>query len=242
MILTRLLQITMLTLAAFGTLLLGMSVEDTLLPLAMVTVAVVSFLLNDMLGVIRLGRVVANMAAIAAAAIAARGFDPYDPATQLMSIANMLVYLQFVILFQEKTVRVYWQLTMLSLLQVVVAGAINQRVEFGLLLVLYLFVMLLSLSLQFIYREALEHAGRAQKAQETSARAQPIQFVASVGQEPISELLGWRLTRRVVAMTAWTLAFTVIFFITAPRSPGGKTVPDARHPYPVFLPRSHLAR
>ena len=54
-----------------------------------------------------------------------------------MAIANLLIYLQIVLFYQQKNPRLYWQLTVLSLLQVVVSAALNVGFEFGLVLILY---------------------------------------------------------------------------------------------------------
>ena len=59
-----------------------------------------------------------------------------------------------VLLFQQKSVRVYWQLLVLSVLQVVVGAALNLSVLFGVLLVAYLFVALATISLLFIVSES----------------------------------------------------------------------------------------
>ena len=65
----------------------------------------------------------------------------------------MLIYVQMVLLFQEKNRRVYGQLAMFSLLQVVVAALLNSGLEYGVLLSMYMVIALLGFVLFFVYRE-----------------------------------------------------------------------------------------
>ena len=70
-----------------------------------------------------------------------------------MAIASMLCYLQIVLLFQEKNARIYWQLIVLSMLEVVVGSALDLGPQFGLLLALYAVIALATLILLCVYRE-----------------------------------------------------------------------------------------
>ena len=63
----------------------------------------------------------------------------------MLALADLLVYLQVILLFQEKDQRVYWWLAVMSLLQVVVAARFSQAVWFGVLLVVYMMVGLCAL-------------------------------------------------------------------------------------------------
>ena len=73
--------------------------------------------------------------------------------SQFISVANLLIHLQIILLFQKKAPRIYWQLITLSLLQVVVAAALNLFVMFGPLLVLYTCFAISALLLFFVYRQ-----------------------------------------------------------------------------------------
>src|SRR5262249_34930911 len=72
---------------------------------------------------------------------------------KLMAIGSMLCLLQTVLFFQEKTARIYWHLIVLSVLEVVVAAALDLGPSFVPLLVLYLAVGLGTLVLLCAYRE-----------------------------------------------------------------------------------------
>jgi hypothetical protein len=155
MTIQRWLQINIAALTVLGTLLLGMGQKNPMLPALSLFAAVTSIYFTDALGWFRLHRVVANLAALGALFISMREFDVFggNSASQLRAIANLLVYLQFVLLYQEKNQRVYWQLAVLSLLQVVVAAALDLPVGLGLLLLVYMFTALSAMSLLFVYSQ-----------------------------------------------------------------------------------------
>jgi transglutaminase-like putative cysteine protease len=150
----RLLQITFATMVSMGTMLLGMGQRSLTLPLVAIVSAVASIYLTDMHGWIRLNRPVANLAALLAVVFSVSNFFHVTSEDQLLAVANLLLYLQIVLLFQKKTGRMYWQLLVLNVLQVVVGAALDLDMLFGLLLVVYLFVALAAMGLLFIQREA----------------------------------------------------------------------------------------
>jgi protein-glutamine gamma-glutamyltransferase len=150
----RLLQITFATLVSLGTMLLGMGQRSLTLPLVAILAAAASIYVTDLRGWIRLNRPVANLAALLAVVFSVSNFFYVSSEDQLLAVANLLVYLQVVLMFQKKTGRMYWQLLVLNVLQVVVGAALDLDMLFGLLLVVYLFVTLAAMSLLFIHREA----------------------------------------------------------------------------------------
>ena len=153
MYLNRLLAINMATLAALGTLLLGMAQENMLLPLVMLLAAALSVWLNDITGRFRLGRRLANVGiAVALYVSIVRIFGP-GRADLAIYFANLLAYVQIILLFVEKDTRVWWHLALLSLIQVCVAAAYSREMVFGGLLVVYLFLGLSTMVLIFLQHE-----------------------------------------------------------------------------------------
>ena len=150
----RLLQLSTATMAALGALLLRMGGNDVALAYLAAFAAVTSVLFTDWLQWFRLHRFVSNAAALVAVSTASLQFIA-PSANELMAIANLLIYLQIILLYQTKNQRVYWHLCVLSLLQVVVAAALNLQVEFGVLLVAYVFIGLATMTLLFLRNETL---------------------------------------------------------------------------------------
>src|SRR5258708_38618741 len=149
----RLLQISMAALTALGTLLLGMGERDLTLPVLAVIVAASSVYLTDVKAWLRLNTMGANAAGPVALAVTWHDWEGYESDSQLLAMTNLLIYLQFVLLYRHKNIRNYWLLALLSLMQVAVASALNLNIVFGFLLTAYLFVGLITLSLFYLYRE-----------------------------------------------------------------------------------------
>ncbi len=227
-------------LTALGAVLLGtgqMGSHSVLLALLAVFAAITSVVFTDVLAWFRLNRTLANLAAIAAVGFSLTDFFGNDAEYQLLAVANLLIYLQVVLLYQEKSERIYWQLMILSLLQVVVSAALNLGFQFGVLIVAYMFLSFSAMGLFFLYRESLRFVKRQpdfgpaaparQGAKGKSRRrrdrrrwplrptARPLAFRLKTDSAEIFSLR--RFFRQVLAMGLTTLMFTVLFFFALPR-------------------------
>ncbi|MCX7428123.1 MAG: DUF3488 and transglutaminase-like domain-containing protein [Planctomycetia bacterium] len=221
----RLLQISTATLASLGTLLLGMGQRDERLPILVLLAAIASVWLTDVTGWFRLNRIVASVVAVVASLVAFHEAVPLDSVVSVLAIAQLLVYLQIVLLFQHKETRTYWQLLVLSLLQVVVAAVFNQGAAFGLLMVVYLFVALATMTLLFLYREAEHYRAQAEPARHdvptgrrwSLAAQQPV-FTGDARAKRLQRPTAGRdLFGRVAKMGLGTLALTAVAFFILPR-------------------------
>ncbi|MGB6042253.1 MAG: DUF3488 and transglutaminase-like domain-containing protein, partial [Pirellulales bacterium] len=220
----RTLQIAFAVMASLGTMLLGMGSDNVVLPIVAVFVAVTSVYFTDIVGWIRLNRTFASFAALLAVAIALTDFFQLQGERQLLAIAYLLIYLQIVVMYQQKDTRIYWQLFMLSLLQVVVAAALNFSAIFGLLLALYLVIALFVLSLFFLYRDAGElravnsfGASTNGSGQRDSGR-RGVRTTKPLAQSWHEDLLNRRLVWRSIAESIVTVGLTLVFFLLLPRS------------------------
>jgi transglutaminase-like putative cysteine protease len=158
---------------------------------------------------------------MAAVGISVIDFYQLGRERQLLAIAYLLIYLQIVLMYQQKDVRVYWQLFMLSLLQVVVASALNFGVLFGVLLVGYMFAALFALTVFFFYRETSRLAGT-----EPNPLAVPVPrhggaLESNPGPrahvQPPIEFLRRRIAWRTLGEGSATLVFTLLCFFLLPR-------------------------
>ncbi|HIA20368.1 MAG TPA: DUF3488 domain-containing protein, partial [Planctomycetaceae bacterium] len=152
----RSLQICTATVAIIGSILLGIGERAPHLPMMMMMAALVSVVFTDILGWIRLPKLIANFVMLGIAGLALSDFLNSSSQLQLYAVANLLVYVQIVILFQVKTPRLYGHLAVFSLLQVVVASLLNVGVVFGALLFVYMMLAFLTLALYCIYRQVYE--------------------------------------------------------------------------------------
>lgn len=234
----RLLQISVALLAALGSLFLAFGQgSNSALPVLATIAAFMSVYLTDIKGWITLNRNLANFAALIAVVFSF--FDFWgDGENKLVAIAKLLIYLQVVLLFQPKTTRVYWHLAVLSLLQVVVAAALDFGVAFGLMLIPYMFTALTTLCLFFVYRETLRvdpelkaahdavenrplFSFLAKKPAETNDSTEvSTPAIALSGQLPgnlASVFTSSKMFVQVLKMSFFTLCATVILFYCFPR-------------------------
>jgi transglutaminase-like putative cysteine protease len=156
---------------SLGALLLGMVQMNLWLPLLAAVAAVSSLYLTDHLGWLRLPRQLANLIAVAAVAVAIVDLQVRETEFKLIAIANLLIYLQCVQLFQEKQPRTYWQLVALSFLQVVVASALNLSMEYAFILAVYCLAGISTLLLVFVHQESLPFCAPALAS--TGPRGEP---------------------------------------------------------------------
>jgi hypothetical protein len=230
--LERLLQISIAVLVSLSTLLLGMGERNLTLPVVAVIVSVSSLYLTDFKGWLQLNTTVTNIAGLVALAATWHDWDYYAGESQLLSMANLLIYLQFVLLYRRKDVRNYWLLILLSLLQVAVASALNMSIFFGLLLLIYMFIGLITLALFSIYREHFYsqelwkpwRANEAAEAERAAAdrRRWPLAAHAAVfaGLPPDVEAdagLTWGWVRQIMKLGVLTLILSSMMFFGLPR-------------------------
>ena len=132
-----LLQIGCATLVVLGTLLLGMGQQDFGFPLLAAVLGYSSVVLVDGKRLFRLQHYSSGALGIGACVWLIAQIIRDAQQSQLLNVANALIFLQLILLYQRKSTRIYWQLITLSLLQVVVAAALNLGFVFGLMLCVY---------------------------------------------------------------------------------------------------------
>ncbi len=217
-----LLQIAMATMTALGTLMLGMGERDLTLPVLAMIVSASSVYVTDVSGYLRLNARVANIAGSTAVVVFVWDFlQRYSGDTQLLAVANLLIYLQFILLYQRKTVTIYWLLALLSLLQAAVATVLNFEILFGFLLLAYFVCGVLTLGLFFLFRETTRYAPA-----ELRSFGDPLAAPAAVNSakspvssrsEQVSDPLSWVFVRQMSFAATVALLFAIAFFFIVPR-------------------------
>jgi len=226
--LQRLLQILMATMAALGTLMLGMGQRDPTLPLVVSLVAFASVWCTDITGWFRISRRVGNLLALLVVAVLSRQLLQFRSEAGILGIADLLVYLQIILLLQHKDTRVYWELATLSLLQVVIAAAFYQGFSFGLVLLIYMPVGFSSLTLIQLDREASRYGdGVLPRPAAIPGRRWPLAGQTAVFTSAalsrgttVASGLTPELLRRLARLVLGTLAVTMLLFLTVPRLGG----------------------
>ncbi|MEI8372096.1 MAG: DUF3488 and transglutaminase-like domain-containing protein [Planctomycetota bacterium] len=160
--LKHLLSVVIAVLTALGAMLFAMGSQSPWLAMVLWMVAVVSLVVTDFLGVVRVPRNLGSLLMWGVLAIFLPHFllqSNWD--SRLQSVASILICLQMTLLFQEKDSRVHGWLAVMSLLQVVVAARYSQGVVFGGLLITYMIVGIFALSLLVLYSQWGHHRGRS---------------------------------------------------------------------------------
>ena len=146
-----LLSLNVALLVSLATLLLSMGQQSPGKPLVVAAAALASVLLTDWSGGVRVNRTVAAVLAVAVVIFYFPSLISYQGEARILALADLLIYMQLIMLFQKKEFRVYGELIGLALLQVVVAAAFTQGFGFGLLLIVWMLVGLSALALLFLY-------------------------------------------------------------------------------------------
>ncbi len=183
--LKHLLSIVTAALTAMGAILYAMGGQDADLAVGLWMAAILSLVVTDFLGVLRLPRGVGSVLMWCALGFVVLRFLVqavreggmllgHSPDRHLQSVANVLMFLQCVLLFQEKDARAYGWLTVMSLLQVVVAARYSRGAAFGSLLIAYTIVGMFALVLLTLY-------GQRMRAHPASRRRQASQAFRGAG-------------------------------------------------------------
>ncbi len=136
----HLLRLMIAALILLATMLLGIGERSATLTLVSLAALAVSAYVADSRNIVRLKQPMANSAALGVMVVSAINAYGRDRHGQLLAVADLQSYLQYVLLFQPKTTRIYWQLALLSLGQVAIASTLVPGPLFGVLLLAYLIV------------------------------------------------------------------------------------------------------
>jgi len=186
----------------------------------------------------------AFVCALIAVAICAWEASRLESDLRLFALANLLLYLQAILLLHLKSPRIYWQLALLSLMQTLVASALNDRMEFAILLGVYFAAGIVSMTAFLLFREGLsvtaaatsgggspwpqlvtEEHGAAGDVRSLAA-ARPgeeatafslLVWTSSAPEEVPAGLLAWSLVRQVARIGLVTALLTSGMFLAVPR-------------------------
>ncbi len=123
------------TFAITAALLIGIGQSSLSIPVLVLGCVICSWVYTDWLGWVRLHRYFVYLMMITGAAFAIFDYLNQESHEQLYSVANLLVYAQLPLLFQEKSRRIFEQIGIFLLLELVVAALVNDNVVYGILLI-----------------------------------------------------------------------------------------------------------
>ncbi len=140
----------MATLAGLAALLLSMGQDSPAKPLLVGLAAGASIWVTDVRGWLCLNRTMASAVALLLVAYFALHLARADGEARLLVLADLIVCLQVVLFFRKKDRSIYWQLAIISLLEVVVAAIFSHGAMFGIVLVFYMMTGLSALALSVL--------------------------------------------------------------------------------------------
>jgi protein-glutamine gamma-glutamyltransferase len=202
--------------------LLGISLSNYNLVVITLVAGISGYLITDRYHRLQLDGILANVASILILIIAMRDFLPEDSSGKLVAVANLLIYLQALLMFQEKTPRLVWQILTLSLLQVVVAAIFSLNLEGGLLFGAYFLVAGMVLTLQLFFK----NNGEIARINRASAM---LALDEAAGRNPPAALIFFdpevrsakSLKPLIKHLSIWfliALSFTIVMFYMIPRN------------------------
>lgn len=217
----RWLQYGVAAMGVLATLMLGMGERNAILPVLALIVAVGSHHLTDRQGWIQVTPQQAAWLGALATLAAAAEFGRFGRETWLLSLANLLVYLQFILLFHRKIERLYWQLILLSLMQVAVSTALNFSVLFAFVLLAYMAVGLCVLALMHLFalnrRFATTPDAVAWRSPSRSLGAAEPTLHFELAASPLTAALRPGYWWQVAVAGAGSLVLTAMLFLAVPR-------------------------
>ncbi len=223
----RFLQLSLsgqIVLAAF-LLFLGQGLEW--IALAVALFVLVAFLLVDKYKIFQLNPLGLNVLTLLVAGFCIYNLFFYAAPFQIVtSTANALLLMELILLLRKKTFHTYWLIFLLSIFQVVVGSAFRQQTSFGLLLLLFTTIALISLTTLTFYRQAEEltevnDSVKDKKTKEKMADEDSESLLRSSvrnaqqrgKQFPFCFSLTWKL----IATGLFSLLISVLFFFLMPR-------------------------
>ena len=233
----RWLQVQLVALSVLGMAMLGDLEQSRQLQFFFVIAAIASIFIVEIWKWTAVPSWAANLLALVAMIACARKFYGGGPAFQLPAVADLLLYLQLILFFQQKALRIYWVLLVLGLLRVVVASTAEPEAYFAPLLLLFLLTAIGTLTCFYLWREEdrlrVSNCHRAPIAEQPSANGKAsensalviartlVSSAPEVSQVEYSAVpartMFWGVTRDTIRITAMTLILAAIFFAVMPR-------------------------
>ncbi len=220
--LEHLLRVLISGLIVLATMLLGIGDRTAILTLVSLALVLLSAYLTDVTGRFSLKQSTANWLALGVVALSVVNAFRIDRHGLLIAAANLQSYLQFVLLFQPKTPRVYWQLALLSLGQVAIASTLVPGPTFGVLLLAYVFVGVVAFAVLLLHVESKRFrrptpalAPAADVGRRHVSRRAPELF--SHAAPANAGVIARALVGQAIGIVLLTLGVTAILFFSLPR-------------------------
>ncbi|HLQ43671.1 MAG TPA: DUF3488 and transglutaminase-like domain-containing protein, partial [Planctomycetaceae bacterium] len=188
---TTVLQLSLYGLIVLASIMLAYA-EGTGLPDAVtVPLAVLALFLTERWNLFRLRTRWANCLGLAAFGLGAWELSRGDIEARLLSLAHVLVYLTWIVLFLEKSPRMYWTMCTLALLHVAVGAVLTSSGVFGALLAVFLVAEVWTLTVFTLHRAKQKYSESTLTASGAAS--------ASVGRAMTADGMVWNRRSRPIS-------------------------------------------
>lgn len=236
-VIERWLQIGLIVLSVLGLAMLGELDQSRQMQFFFVVAAIASIFIVDIWKWAAAPSWAANLLALIAMVACARKFySGGGQAYQLSAVADLLLYMQLILFFQQKAQRVYWVLFVLALLRVIVAATMEPEAQFGPLLVAFVGMTIATLTCFYLWREedrtkVNNSALQTIKADSHSVSTAPLSVMelakrrvsgpisaAAIGVSALDmRKMFWGIARDTLRISFISLVLAAIFFALMPR-------------------------
>ena len=221
----RFLQLSLsgqIVLAAF-LLFLGQGLEWIALVVALFVL--IAYLVVDKYKIFQLNPLGLNVLTLLVAGFCIYNLFFYAAPFQIVTnTANALLLMELILLLRKKTFHTYWLIFLLSFFQVIVGSAFRQQTGFGLLLLLFMTIALISLTSLTFYRQAeepTEECNKDKKTQEKQTAADSESLLRSSvrnSQQRVKRIpFCFSLTWKLAVTGLFSLLISVLVFLLTPR-------------------------
>ncbi len=218
------LRVLVIVLVLVATALLSLGEHSARLSILTVFMAGGSIWLTDVTGRLRLNQFFSNLAALAVMIGSVIHACYVDRHGLMLVVADLQSYLQYVLFFQKKTSKTYWQLALLSLGQMAISSTLVPGPTFGIVLLVYLFVGTITFALLLLQVEGTKFdprsarvLGAARPAQPSAVGAAPTGALALTGGSaaihPVAVGRGLFEQATFIAATTLLVASTIFFLL-----------------------------
>lgn len=210
------------------------------LPVFILMVTVFAYIFVDKLEWFELGRIGSYIGMIGATTVAIGGYIysvvNESESGQLLAVAGLLVYPEAVLFLQRKNLRIYEQLAVFLLLEMIVAALVNDNILFGILLTPIMVLWVSSLFLFSRYASLVQMDPsietplpklaeimfrRFMKTVMGETKKQPLVTVKAIPQTDVQNSKTVRRSMQSIPIGIGAIVFAALFFYLVPRtSPG----------------------
>ena len=222
-------------LTALGGLILSTSSDSHTTPLIAIFFAIFGYIFVDRLRILALPPIAAYSAMAVTAIYCTIDFYPFHSNAEvmrsggnkeLMAVAQLLVMVQAILMLQKKNRRIFEQLGVFCLLDLIVAAVFNQTISFGLLLIPVCLIAAFALSLLAV-ASASEGLGTLEQLADPGSRSAgtavrgPRKTITATSADAVNSLTAASYRLPLLALLSVgpsVLLFAAIFFYALPRT------------------------